>query len=154
MTLEQSQNKMRLSLWAIGMLITIGFVTLSPGYAQAQGRPPCGLATLNGLYVFDASGYNITALDEHKPKAIVEFLDIKGDGTLTSLATRSVDGTVTRGIVGTGSYTVAADCTGTLTFNPQGPHFDIFVAPSGNQFDQVQTDPMTVLAGTSRRLSR
>jgi hypothetical protein len=103
--------------------------------------------------VFDGTGNNIMA-SSPQPKAVVEFLDFKGDGTLTSQATNSLNGAIHRGISGSGSYTVNEDCTGTLTFNPQGPHFDIFIAPNGKEYHMIQTDPNTVLAGVSRRVSR
>jgi hypothetical protein len=149
MTLEQRPNLKRVVLWVIAMLITLGPITLQQSYAQEEG---CTLATLNGSYVFDATGYNIVN-SSPQPKAVVESLDVKGGGTLTSQATVSINGSIHRGIPGSGTYTVNADCTGTLTFNPQGPHFDIFIAPNGGQFHMIQTDTNTVLAGVSRRVS-
>jgi hypothetical protein len=139
--------------WVIAALITVVLITVKQGYAEQETEGSCTLATLQGLYVFDATGYNITPSGP-QPKAIVEVLGFKGDGTLTSLATRSVNGVVARGIVGTGSYTVATDCTGTLTFNPQGPHFDIFIAPTGKEIHMIQTDANTVLAGVTRKVSQ
>ncbi|SRR5712692_4072807 len=148
MTQGQRQNLKRVGLWVIAILITLGPITLQQGYAEEGG---CTLTTLNGSYVFDATGYNITTLGP-QPKAVVESLDLKGDGTLTSQATVSINGVVHRSIPGSGSYAVNANCTGTLTFNPQGPHFDIFIAPNGRQFHMIQTDLNTVLAGVSRRM--
>jgi hypothetical protein len=132
----------------------MGLVTARQGYAHPPSEGACTLATLNGVYVFDASGYNITPLGP-QPKAVVEFIDLKGDGTLTSVGTTSVNGKINPKHAGSGTYTVNEDCTGTLTFNPQGPHFDIFIAiaPDGKQFHMIQTDSNTVLAGVAQRVS-
>lgn len=116
----------------------------------------CTLNTLNGSYVFSGTGYNITTpggVETPLPKAIVESISFMGDGTLTSLATVSLNGVVGRGIPGSGSYTVDENCTGTLTFNPHGPHFDIFIAPNGKEVFMIETDANTVLAGVTRRVS-
>jgi hypothetical protein len=81
-------------------------------------------------------------------------LKFKGDGTLTSLATVSLDGVIHSGIPGTGSYTVKADCTGTLTFTGSGFTFDLYIGPHGGTFHMIETDSDTVLAGEVRRLRR
>jgi hypothetical protein len=50
----------------------------------------CSKATLHGLYVFSASGYNVSQSGT-VPKAIVEAIHFEGDGNLTvPAATRSV----------------------------------------------------------------
>ena len=54
---------------------------------------------------------------------------------------------------GTGTYTVEADCTGTLSFTG-GPSFDIFVAPRGDDLWMIQTNPNNVFQGNVTRLSR
>jgi len=89
-----------------------------------------------------------------QPKAIVESIDFDGAGTLTSLATVSVNGVLLGASFhgGSGSYTVNEDCTGTITF-ADGPHFDLFIAPNGKELYLIQTNPNTVLAGTARRVS-
>ena len=42
----------------------------------------CDLRTLRGLYLFSASGFNISATGAHIPKVIAEFIRFNGDGTL------------------------------------------------------------------------
>jgi len=118
----------------------------------------CRAEKLSGLYVFSATGYNIPATGP-QPKAIVELIRFNGDGTLTVPgATRSINGVIGRSPPGgTGTYTVEADCTGTLAFNG-GPAFDIFPAPSGDDLWMIQThDPVApafVLQGNVTRVSR
>jgi hypothetical protein len=136
---------------AIVAVVMLAFATQQ---AFAEEEHGCSVATLRGLYVFDASG-SINLGAGWVPKAVVEFLEIDGDGTLISIGTANVAGNLPFGhdVHGTGSYTVNADCTGTLTFSAANIHFDIFVAPRGGQFHMIQTDASNVLAGVSRRVS-
>jgi len=146
----------RVGLWmiGIGIFITVGLLTVELGYAEEKEHATtCTLATLKGTYLFAATGYNITTSGDVEPIAIVESIDFKGDGGLTSLATVSLNGTIIRDIVDGGSYTVAADCTGTVTFEASGVHLDIFVAPNAREFYLIQTNDKTVLAGVARKVS-
>jgi hypothetical protein len=54
------------------------------GVAQASDddEGACSVATLRGLYVFAASGYNIVG-GAAQPKAILESIRFDGNGTLT-----------------------------------------------------------------------
>ena len=120
----------------------------------------CSDASLRGEYAFNASGFNIlngVAL----PKAVVEFVRFNGDGTLTVLAaTRSVNGVVTRSpLSGVGTYTVAADCTGSVVFGPPGPTFDLFLGPDSLRGRMIQTtDPtpgaLPVMQGILEKIAR
>src|SRR5262252_10033577 len=118
-------------------------MTLALGSAWADDHKDCSDSTLRGLYAFNGSGYNIVA-GGAVPKAIVEFIRFNGDGTLTApAATRSVNGVIARSPAnGTGTYSLAPDCTGSLTFGPPGPTFDLFAAPRATRFRMIQiTDP-------------
>src|SRR5215475_8231883 len=118
-------------------------LTLSNAARADEHNHGCGDSTLRGLYVFNATGFNIAA-GVAVPKAIVEFIRFNGDGTLTiPAATRSVNGVIARSPAnGTGTYTLAPDCTGSLTFGPPGPTFDLFAAPRATKFRMIQiTDP-------------
>jgi len=154
----------RVSLWTIGigLFITVGLITVKQGYSaghkkntheQEEHATTCTLETLEGVYGFTATGYNIVE-SVPQPKAIVESIDFDGDGTLTSLATVSVNGVLLGASFhsGSGNYTVNENCTGTITF-ADGPRFDILIAPNGKQLYLIQTNPNTVLAGTARRVS-
>ena len=141
----------RIGLWVTAALITLGCITLQQGYAQEETPAGCTLATLNGPYIFDATGYNIVN-SIPVPKAIVELLSFNGNGTLTSLATVSLDGVIHSGVPGSGGYAINANCTGTLTFNGSGPTFDLFISPNGSRFHMIETVSNTVLAGEVRRV--
>jgi len=116
--------------------------------ADEDGKQPeCSLRTLRGPYVFAATGFTMPA-GVALPKAIVERIDFNGDGTLhVPAATRSINGVVARSDPGDGTYGVNSDCTGTLTFLPSGPHFDIFASPNGKEVTMIQTDPNNVFQG-------
>lgn len=127
----------------------------------------CSKATLHGLYAFTASGFNIVA-GVPQPKAIVELIRFNGDGTLTNpWTTVSINGTIIQhphppDLAGTGSYTVGADCTGTLQFNTSpmtGPAYDIFVGFKGSEIQMIQTGQpaalgLAVFQGKAERVSR
>src|SRR5438309_8060223 len=124
------------------------------GVAQANEdndeHKECSNATLKGLYVFSATGFNIVG-GVAQPKAIVEVIRFNGDGTLTvPAATVSINGVVTRSPAnGPGTYAVSTDCTGSLAFGPPGPTFDVFVTPGGSEVNMIQTGPgLPVFQGT------
>ena len=142
------------------VLVAAAVALATSGVAQAsdnddQGKA-CSDATLRGLYIFNASGFNIVA-GVAQPKAIVELIHFNGDGTLTvPAATVSINGAITRSPPnGPGTYTVGPDCTGSLVFGPPGPTFDLFVAPRGSEVYMIQTGGAVpgVLQGVAERLS-
>jgi hypothetical protein len=152
---QRKQSDLKsVGFWVIAVFVTLGSITLQPGYAQQENPTECTLATLRGRYVFDATGYNIVN-GSPVPKTVVEFLTFKGDGSLTSIATAVVDGNIiANDAPGTGSYTVNDDCTGTLTFNWSGLTFDLFIAPHGGGFHMIETVTGQMLAGEARRVDR
>jgi hypothetical protein len=136
--------------------VAMTFGTFGTARAQDEGNT-CGVQTLRGLYLFATHGYNIVG-GVALPKAIVEGVHFKGNGTLSSpFATVSINGNVIRSSGTSGVYTVNADCTGSLTFTP-GPSFDIFVDASGERLWMIQTGPAVappaVFEGTATRVSR
>lgn len=134
------------------VVTTIGVVGIA-GAAFADGAAErCSVGTLRGEYVLSASGFTVNAVTgAAQPKAIVEVIDFDGEGMLAvPAATRSVNGVIGRSLPGTGSYTVANDCSGTITFDG-GPSFDAFIAPRGNQLWVIQTNPGNVFQGSATR---
>jgi hypothetical protein len=116
----------------------------------------CSLDTLEGTYLFSTTGYSLIG-GVWQPKAIVEFIQFNGDGTLSvpaaTVANRAGDGAVAQSPPGTGIYTLGEDCKGTLQFTP-GPSFDIFASPKGLQLTLIQTNPNNVLQGSVKRIRR
>lgn len=141
-----------------GMLAAAVAVPVVGGLAPAKADDNgCRNATLRGLYVFSATGFNIVE-GAPQPKAIVELIRFNGDGTLIAPeVTVSINGVINRGAPnGTpGTYTVERNCTGTLAFGPPGPTFDIFLGSKGADFHMIQTGPgAPVLEGKAEWLSR
>ena len=143
----------RLTLLFVAMTLASGQTV----QAEEHNRG-CNESTLLGLYVFNASGFNIVA-GVAVPKAIVELIRFNGDGTLVvPAATRSVNGVIARSPPnGIGTYTIAPDCTGSITFGPPGPTFDVFVGFRGARLRMIQTTDPTqagpVLQGTVERIA-
>jgi hypothetical protein len=134
------------SLLFASSLVTLAAVAMTSATARADSDgSSCGVDTLHASYLFATHGWNIIG-GVAQPKAIVEGIDFNGDGTLVSpFATVSINGTIVRTTGTVGTYTVNADCTGTLTFTG-GASFDIFVQPNGKQLWMIQTGPEAVPA--------
>jgi hypothetical protein len=137
----------------VGLVAAMALVT--SGTARAALAPqPCGVHALRGSYLFATHGWNIVG-GVAQPKSIVEGIDFNGDGTLVSpFASVSINGTIIHSSGSPGTYTVGADCTGTLTFTG-GPTFDTFVELGGRKLWMNQTGPApAVFEGTAIQISR
>jgi hypothetical protein len=106
--------------------------------------PTCSVATLKGRYVFADKGtllppaFGVTA---PTPAADAGFEVFNGDGTGKDTVTLRVnDKVVVHNIVVDTTYMVKPNCTGTISVK-DGPTFDIFVAPDGDMFASIATDP-------------
>jgi len=134
-----------------GAMVLIGIAAVA---RADDDERTCSVATLRGSYLFAASGYNIVG-GVAQPKAVVEVIRFDGNGSLTVPAvTVSVNGAIVHPPPnGTGTYTVAPDCSGTLLF-ATGTAFDLFLAPGAREFTMIQTNPLTVLQGKVVKLAR
>src|SRR5207249_10082055 len=130
------------SLFACALVSLVAAMALgtSDTARAALGPQPCGVYMLRGSYLFATHGWNIVG-GVAQPKAIVEGIDFNGDGTLVSpFATVSNNGNISHSSDTPGTYTVNADCTGTLTFTGVPTFgYDIFVDPYGRQLWMIQT---------------
>jgi hypothetical protein len=112
-----------------------------------QADPGCQLqnGTVTGIYGVRNSG---TALigggSAGVPIAAVGIATFDGRGNVQISFTGSFNGTIFKGLLLTGVYTINLDCTGSITLNPGASHFDIVVNPNGNQIDGIQTDTGSV----------
>jgi hypothetical protein len=146
----------RARLWAIGIvaLASVGPL-VEQGYA-GESEGGCTLATLRGLYMFAQSGY-VTISGSLVPQGVTGKAVFYGNGKFDSLATISIGGTIIPDDAAPGTYTLNSDCTGTVTVLMKAPtpnvHLDIFVAPDGDKFFTIQTDPGNVLSGTEQRVA-
>ena len=142
------------ALISVAMPFGISGTALADGASQDSAAQVCSDQTLHGSYVFSAQGFNIVN-GAAQPKAILEGIDFNGDGTLSvPFVTVSNNGSIIHPPPGgTGVYTVQANCQGTVNFT-NGPSFNIFVRPFGNNLWMIQTDSNTVLQGTVLKVPR
>ena len=128
--------------------------------ATAQSAPAaqvCSVGMLRGLYVWTFDGYQNFG-GNPVPKAIMQGIRFNGGGTFTvPFGTVNIGGFIVIDVSGSvGTYTVAADCTGTLSVT-DGPSFNMYVGPSAQQLWITNTgggpgDGTGLGVGTATRL--
>ena len=134
---EETMNFLRIS--SIILLFAAIFAVSSASAAT------CSDATLKGVYGFIFSGFG----GDGTPRASVGQGTADGKGTLSGTLTKSKDGTILTGTF-TGTYKVAKNCTGSVTFiDPDGETRDVnFVFDNGNKgWQGIQTDSGRVSSG-------
>ena len=147
----------RKGLWAGGLalilLVVVGAAALltsgGAGYAKdenASSRAKCTKATLKGTYLFAFNGVEIKGNSEQRPFAIAGYDVFDGNGEVKGVASSNFNGGVSRKDPFTGTYTVKANCTGTVAYR-DGPQIDVFIAPDGSKLAFVRTDSEFVGAG-------
>ena len=122
---------------------------------DAQVCSVCSVDMLKGLYIWTFDGYADFGAGL-VPKAVMQGLRFNGDGTtLNTFGTVNIGGTIIIDATGgVGTYTVAADCTGTLSIT-DGPNFNIYVGPGAKQLWITQIGGSAVVGlgvGTATRL--
>ena len=146
----------RKGLWAGGLaliLLVVGaaalLTTVGAGYAKdenASSRAKCSKATLKGTYLFAFNGVEIKGNSDQLPFAIAGYDVFDGNGEVRGVSSGNFGGEVFRKDPFTGTYTVKANCTGTVAYR-DGPQIDVFIAPDGSKLAFVRTDPEFVGAG-------
>ena len=128
------------ALVAIAGLTLPATLTASDG----KGERECNLATLRGRYLFADSGtllppaFGVTV---PTPASDAGSNIFNGDGTGTATVTVRIGTTIVlENFVTPFTYTVNADCTGSQTVT-NGPTFGLFIAPDGEEFAAIATDP-------------
>ena len=128
------------------------------GTSATAGPAPdaqvCSVGMLRGLYLWTFDGYaNLGG--NLVPKAIMQGLRFNGDGTtFNQFGTVNIGGTIIIDATGgVGTYTVAADCTGTLSYTG-GASFNIYIGPGAKQVwtTQIAGDVTGLGVGTATRL--
>jgi hypothetical protein len=138
---------------------TIVGLSLSGPLAASNDDAPrtCSLATLKGRYLFADAGTLYPpafGVARPTPAANAGFHLFNGDGTGTDTVTFRVGGAIVlENVVAPTSYTVNADCTGTLSVFG-GPSFGMFVSPDGEAVVSIATDPGNYVSSIDRRVSR
>jgi len=138
-------TKIIMSSFAVGcaLVCLAATMALGPGTSAtaraAADAPICSVGMLRGLYMSIWDGYANFG-GSLVPKAIMEGKRFNGDGTwFNEFGTVNIGGTTILNTGGFGgTYTVAPDCTGTISV-PDGPSFNIYVGPGAQQFWFTQT---------------
>jgi len=138
-------TKMIMSSLAFTCALVCLVAVIAPGTSgtarAAADAHVCSVGMLRGLYLWTFDGYQNFS-GNPVPKALLQGLQFNGNGTVTvPFGTANIGGTIvidTGGAVGT--YTVAADCTGTLLFGGLGgPSLNMYIGPGAQQLWITQT---------------
>ena len=111
-----------------------------------------------GSFGFETTGVFLAAVSAPAVAFIGELkftVDPYGNGVISGRVAASEDGKFHSFEEVTGSYTVAADCTGTATIRPRGHsemHFSFVVVDCGKEMLAIETDADTVVSGTLQRI--
>ena len=125
------------SLFACALVCLAAAITLGTSTtARAAGtdtRCHDGVRMLRGSYIWTFEAYSNFG-GTLVPTTVMQGLRFNGDGTtLNTFGTVNIGGTIIFDVTGAvGTYTVAADCTGTLSI-PTGPNFNIYVGPGAEK---------------------
>jgi hypothetical protein len=138
-------------LVVLGVVGLVGVLAVGRGLANDENasRAKCSDATLHGTYLFAQNGVEIKGNDQ-VPFAIAGYDVFDGHGEVKGLSSGNFNGKITRNEPLPGTYSVKANCTGTLTFT-NGTRYDMFLAPDGSKFAFVRTNPEIVSAGFELR---
>ena len=145
-------TKVIMSSLALACALVCLAATMAPGTsatARAEVDRHCSVGMLRGLYLWTFDGYaNLGG--NLVPKAVMQGLRFNGDGTtFNPFGTVNIGGTIIIDATGgVGTYTVAADCTGTLSIT-NGPTFNIYVGPGAQQVWTLETSPSPAGIGVS-----
>jgi hypothetical protein len=157
----------RRGLWAVCVVLILlvvgaGVLTVGTVYAKDENAKDgdagakCSEATLHGRYLFAYDGVDITG-KQQGPFAVAGYQVSNGNGKLNGVASVNLNGQIARKQTFSGTYTVKADCTSTITLT-DGTQFDQFVAPDGSMLTFVQTNAPELVAsgfalqGTAKRV--
>jgi len=119
--------------------------TVQTGGAQAQGKATCTVAGLKGTFGIESSGVFIGV----GAVALDGLFTLDGKGNVSGSESGSIAGSIFTGQSVSGTYTVASNCTGTLTLTVLGQteHASFVMTNSGKGMLVVETDATTVVSG-------
>ena len=133
-------------LVVLAVVGVVGVLAVGRGFADEENADEenaagakCSEATLDGIYLFAFDGSTIEGKDQG-PFAVAGYDVFDGNGHVKSVDSFNANGSVGRKVHNSGTYTVKADCTGTVTYGPKEA-LDVFVAPDGSMFTFVQIKP-------------
>jgi hypothetical protein len=125
------------------------------GSLAASATPQkCSLATLNGTYLFRASGFIQIGATAFGP-SFGPYVDngrvtSDGKGNLTGVDSGNINGTVFQNRPLSGAYTLDSNCAGSAKVS--GLSIDIQVSRDGRRLNLIATQPSSVVANGSGQL--
>lgn len=155
-------DRRRGAVWA---LLLIGLSTGSAALrAHPSDSPPqatCNAALLSGRYIFTGQGF-IEPVEPGVERVHYGIFEFDGRGTLRGKQSSSRGGRIGREEL-EGSYTLNADCSGTLTFHHTARpgvltygtgvevHWDMYVTGDGRMGHLIRTDEGTMAVRTFQK---
>jgi hypothetical protein len=131
------------------VMAALVLVMAMPALAAAEDNDAaaakCSEDTLDGRYLFSYDGYEIKG-NKKVPFAVAGYEVYDGNGHVRGAYSGNFGGEVVRNQPIRGTYTVNADCTGTVRYT-DGTQVDQFVSPDGSQVAFVQTNPPEFVSG-------
>ena len=130
-------------IFSLLFVLAVVVTTTSPVYAQ------CSNATLTGSYGFKQQGFG---LRNSKPAKLGNMIPFATVGVVTFDGAGNASFTVTQVLNSSGAeffeaipgtYTVNSDCTGTVTIEDFGLHFNIVTVGGGAELFAIQTETGT-----------
>ena len=133
-----------LGTFAIAALL-MGLSVL-PAAADDKG---CSDASLKGDYSYAINGITPTT-PGFPPFAILGKITADGNGSFSGSINVNLTGIIITDVPVTGTYSVASDCTGTLTtvYPAFTAHFSLVLVEGSKRAELVETDAGTVGTGT------
>lgn len=140
------------------VVTSTGFLAVHPfaeGFAVKQGLSNCTNATGKGNFAFETTGIFVAG----ESSAAVDFIgelkftvNSSGEGMISGQLAGSENGSILTFAEEpvTGSYTIFADCRGTVILAATGlpeMHYSLVVV-GGNEMLAIETDANTVVSGT------
>ena len=123
-------------------LAVLAFAMVAAGSASAAS---CSLATLSGAYGLIASGLS----QEGVSTVAVDRFVADGNGNLSGSGTQSGNGTIET-VTFSGTYSVASDCTGTVTATNQSDqvsNYKFTLDTKNSQFAFIESDDGANVSG-------
>jgi hypothetical protein len=121
----------------------LAMLVLTLACTSAFAQEACTVATLKGQYVFTGRGF-IEALQPGVQRMHYGVFIFDGSGKFTGKQSSSRGGKIGREKL-EGTYTVDADCSGTMSFgsylNPGGQiHWDVYATSDGKRGHMIRMD--------------
>lgn len=121
------------------------------GLGLAMSAVPCRMAACTNASFTGAYGFALDGVDGSTAMAVVGQMISDGKGNITSgTETVSAGGTITSNASLTGTYSLIANCTGTMTVTASGlpiAHFAVTFALTSKRVEMVESDTGTGVFG-------